>query len=70
MDAFSCNEHSSLILLNKYISELKFGGRIEVGNKSYERVITAEGSIGINYVNPNDNYFYADIGPVTFQSFF
>ena len=52
------------------ISGLQFGGRIEVGKKSCGRAITAEGYIGINYVNPNENYFYANIGPVTFQSFF
>ena len=52
------------------ITGLELGGRIEVGKKSCGKVITAEGYIGINVVNPNENYFYADIGPVTFQSFF
>ena len=52
------------------ISSLEFGGRIEVGKKSCGKVITAEGYIGINYINPNENYFYANVGPVTFQSFF
>ena len=52
------------------ITGLELGGRIEVGKKSCGKVITAEGYIGINVINPNQNYFYADIGPVTFQSFF
>ena len=52
------------------ISGLEFGGRVEVGKKSCAKVITAEGYIGINYLNPNENYFYADVGPVTFQKFF
>ena len=52
------------------ISGLEIGGRIEVGKKSCSRVLTAEGYIGINVVNPSENYFYADVGPVTFQKFF
>ena len=52
------------------ISGLEFGGRIEVGKKSCGKVITAEGYVGINYINPNENYFYAKVGPVTFQKFF
>ena len=52
------------------ITGLEFGGRIEVGKKSCGKPATAEGYIGINTVNPNENYFYANVGPVTFQSFF
>ena len=52
------------------ISGLEFGGRMEVGKKSCGNVLTAEGYIGINVIDPNQNYFYADIGPLTFQKFF
>ena len=52
------------------ITGLEFGGRVEVGKKSCAKVLTAEGYVGINYINPNENYFYADVGPVTFQKFF
>ena len=62
-----CNLYLSLTLP---ISGLEFGGRVELGKKSSGKVITAEAYVGINVVNPNENYFYADVGPVTFQSFF
>ena len=52
------------------ISGLEMGGRIEVGKKSCGKLLTAEGYIGVNVVNPSENYFYADVGPVTFQKFF
>ena len=51
------------------ISGLEYGGRIEVGKQSCGHVLKAEGYVGINLVNPNENYFYADVGPVTFQLF-
>ena len=52
------------------ITGLEFGGKIELGKKSCGKPVTAEGYIGINIINPNENYFYAKVGPVTFQSFF
>ena len=52
------------------ISGLEFGGRVEVGKKSCGHVLTAEGYVGINFLNVNENFFYADVGPVTFQKFF
>ena len=52
------------------ITGLEFGGRVEVGKKSCGKVLTAEGYIGINVIDPNQNYFYANVGPVTFQKFF
>ena len=52
------------------ISGLEIGGRVEVGKESCGRVLTAEGYIGINVINPSENFFYADINPVTFQTFF
>jgi len=52
------------------ISGLEMGGRIEMGKKSCGRLLTAEGYIGVNVVNPNENYYYADVGPVTFKKFF
>ena len=52
------------------ISGLELGGRIELGKKSCGRVLTAEGYIGVNVINPNENYFYANVGPLTFQKFF
>ena len=52
------------------ITGLEFGGRVEIGNNICGRVLTAEGFIGINVYDPNQNYFYADVGPVTFQRFF
>ena len=52
------------------ISGLEMGGRIEVGKKSCGKLLTAEGYIGVNALNPSENYFYADVGPVTFQKFF
>ena len=51
------------------ITGLEFGGKIEVGKKSCGNPVTAQGYIGLN-VNPKENYFYARLGPVTFQSFF
>ena len=51
------------------ITGLEFGGKIEVGKKSCGKPVTAQGYIGVN-INPNENYFYAKVGPVTFQSFF
>ena len=41
-----------------------------MGKRSCGKVLYAEGYIGINVINPNENYFYADVGPVTFQKFF
>ena len=52
------------------ITGLEFGGRIELGKKSCGRPVTAEAYVGLNIINPNENYFYAEVGPVTFQSFF
>ena len=43
---------------------------MEIGKKSCGKVLTAEGYIGINVIDRNQNYFYADVGPVTFQKFF
>ena len=48
----------------KLISGLEFGGRVEIGKQSH-----AEAYVGTNRLNPNENYFYADIGPATFQNF-
>ena len=47
------------------ISGLEFGGRVELGKQSCGRLVTAEAYVGINIINPNQNYFYADVGPVT-----
>ena len=52
------------------LSGLEYGGRIEVGKQSCGHVLTAEGYVGVNVINPSENYFYADVGPVTFQKFF
>ena len=54
------------------ISGLEFGGRIEIGNLRCGRnkLLTAEAYVGINSLDPNQNYFYADIGKLTFQRFF
>ena len=67
-----CNLYLSMTILPAPlpISGLEFGGRIEVGKKSCGHVLTAEGYVGINVLNPNENFFYADVGPVTFQKFF
>ena len=35
------------------ISYLEYGGRVEVGKQSCRHVLTAEGYVGINLVNPN-----------------
>ena len=50
------------------ITELEFGGRIELGRPkcSQGKLITAEAYISLN-VNPIEKYFYADIGMLTFQ---
>ena len=52
------------------LSGLEYGGRVEVGKKSCGSVMTAQGYVGINFLVPTENYFYADVGKVTFQSFF
>ena len=52
------------------ISGLECGGRVEVGKQSCGHVLTAESYIGINEVNPDEDYFYADAHSVTFQKFF
>ena len=52
------------------ISGLEFGGRVELGKQSCGHNVSAEAYVGINIINPNENYFYADVGPVTFQSVF
>ena len=54
------------------ISGLEFGGRIEIGNRrcGLNKLLTAEAYIGINSIDPRQNYFYADIGQLTFQRFF
>ena len=52
------------------LSGLEFGGRIEVGKQSCGHVLTAEGYVGMYVINPSENYFYADVGPITFQKFF
>ena len=51
------------------ISGLEYGGRVEVGKQSCGQVLTAEGYVGKNELYPSENYFYADVGPVTFQDF-
>ena len=51
------------------VTGLEYGGRIELGKKSCGKVFTAEGYVGM-YINPTENYFYANIGRLTFQSFF
>ena len=67
-----CNLYLSMTIIPAPlpISGLEFGGRVEVGKKSCGHVLTAEGYVGINVLNPNENFFYADVGPVTFQKFF
>jgi exonuclease VII small subunit len=54
------------------ITGLEFGGRVEIGKQSCSKgsLLTAEVYVGINAVDPIENYFYADIGALTFQSFF
>ena len=54
------------------ISGLEFGGRIEIGNLRCGRnkLLTAEAYVGINSLDNNQNYFYADRGKLTFQRFF
>ena len=52
------------------ISGLEYGGRIEVGKKPCGQVLTAQGYVGVNVINPSENYLYADVDPVTFQKFF
>ena len=52
------------------LSGLEYGGRVEVGKKSCGKQLKAQGYVGINLIVPTENYFYADVGPVTFQRFF
>ena len=51
------------------VTGLEFGGRIELGKKSCGSALTAEGYIGISVANPSENYFYVNIGKLTFQLF-
>ena len=51
------------------ITGLEFGGRIELGSRKCD-LLTAEAYIGLNSIDPTQNYFYAHIGKLTFQSFF
>ena len=54
------------------ITGLEFGGRIEIGNRKcgINKLLTAEAYVGINTLDIQQNYFYADIGQLTFQRFF
>ena len=52
------------------VTGLEFGGRIELGKRSCGRPLTAEGYVGVSVANPSENYFYVNIGKLTFQSFF
>ena len=65
-----CNLYLAMTILPvpAPVTGLEFGGRVEVGKRSC-RLLTAEAYIGINAVNPAENYLYADIGPLTFQTF-
>ena len=67
-----CNLFLSITLIPTPlpVTGLEFGGRIELGKKSCGRAMTAEGYIGISVANPNENYFYVNIGRLTFQTFF
>ena len=51
------------------ITGLEFGGRIELGKRecSKGKLITAEAYVGLN-ADPSQNFFYADIGELTFQT--
>ena len=53
------------------ITGLEFGGRVEIGKRLCPKgkLLTAEAYIGIN-VDPQQNFFYADIGELTFQTLF
>ena len=64
-----CNLFLSIAIFPT-LTGLEFGGRIEVGKQSCGHVLTAEGYVGFNMLNPKEDYFYADVGPVTFQKFF
>ena len=66
-----CNMLLGMTIVPSYspITGLEFGGRVEVGKRSCGKVLYAEAYIGINVVDITQNYFYADIGPLTFQSF-
>ena len=70
-----CNLYMSMTILYipvpPLITGLQFGGRIELGRPkcSQGKLITVEAYIGLN-VNPIENYFYADIGTLTFQIHF
>ena len=69
-----CNLYLSMTILPVAppITGLEFGGRVEIGKQSCSKgsLLTAEVYVGINAVDPIENYFYADIGALTFQSFF
>ena len=54
------------------ITGLEFGGRVEIGKRdcSKGKLLTAEAYVGINSLDVKENYFYADIGVLTFQRFF
>ena len=66
-----CNLYLGMTLLPVAppITGLEFGGRLEIGKKTCDKVY-AEVYVGINVIDPNQNFFYADIGPLTFQKFF
>ena len=49
---------------------VEYGGKIELGKKSCGKVLYAESYVGINAVNPTQNYIYANFGPLTFRKFF
>ena len=69
-----CNLFMSISItpVAPHISGLEFGGRIEIGNLRCGRnkLLTAEAYVGINSLDNNQNYFYADRGKLTFQRFF
>ena len=69
-----CNLYLSMTILPVAppITGLEFGGRVEIGKQSCSKgtLLTAEAYVGINAFNPKENYFYADIGSLTFQSLF
>ena len=52
------------------VTGLEFGGRIEMGKRSCRRMFRATGYIGINTINPTENYYYANVGRLNFQTFF
>ena len=69
-----CNIYLAMTLapITPPITGLEFGGRVEIGKKdcSKGKFLTAEAYVGINSLDPQQNYFYADIGVLTFQRFF